>query len=90
MWGRPAGFKGISASRFLLSHAKTLLLVLIISLSLAQEILGAALSAPLTSYKVIYALPMFTIKENKGNITSSSCVSLFVYTPCFIIYIYIY
>lgn len=33
----------------------------------AQEILGAALSAPLTTYKVIYALPMLTIKEDKGN-----------------------
>lgn len=33
----------------------------------AQEILGAALSAPLSTYKVIYALPMLTIKEDKGN-----------------------
>lgn len=31
-----------------------------------QEILGASLSAPLTSYKVIYVLPMLTIKEDKG------------------------
>ena len=28
--------------------------------------MGAALSAPLTSYKKIYALPMLTIKEDKG------------------------
>ena len=28
--------------------------------------MGAALSAPLTSYKEIYALPMLTIKEDKG------------------------
>ncbi|EMP40903.1 Leucyl-tRNA synthetase, cytoplasmic [Chelonia mydas] len=33
---------------------------------MGEEILGAALSAPLTSYKVIYALPMLTIKEDKG------------------------
>uniref|UniRef100_A0A8C4E8K3 leucine--tRNA ligase n=1 Tax=Dicentrarchus labrax TaxID=13489 RepID=A0A8C4E8K3_DICLA len=31
-----------------------------------EDILGCALSAPLTSYKVIYALPMLTIKEDKG------------------------
>uniref|UniRef100_A0A3Q2T4A5 Leucine--tRNA ligase, cytoplasmic n=1 Tax=Fundulus heteroclitus TaxID=8078 RepID=A0A3Q2T4A5_FUNHE len=33
---------------------------------LGQDILGCALSAPLTSYKIIYALPMLTIKEDKG------------------------
>uniref|UniRef100_A0A7N6A613 Leucine--tRNA ligase, cytoplasmic n=1 Tax=Anabas testudineus TaxID=64144 RepID=A0A7N6A613_ANATE len=33
---------------------------------LGQDILGSALSAPLTSYKIIYALPMLTIKEDKG------------------------
>lgn len=31
-----------------------------------QEIMGAALSGPLTKYKVIYTLPMLTIMENKG------------------------
>uniref|UniRef100_A0AAA9S0C9 Leucine--tRNA ligase, cytoplasmic n=1 Tax=Bos taurus TaxID=9913 RepID=A0AAA9S0C9_BOVIN len=31
-----------------------------------EDILGASLSAPLTSYKVIYVLPMLTIKEDKG------------------------
>uniref|UniRef100_A0AAQ6IKG7 leucine--tRNA ligase n=1 Tax=Anabas testudineus TaxID=64144 RepID=A0AAQ6IKG7_ANATE len=31
-----------------------------------EDILGSALSAPLTSYKIIYALPMLTIKEDKG------------------------
>lgn len=31
-----------------------------------QDILGVALSAPLTSYQVIYTLPMLTIKEDKG------------------------
>ncbi|XP_041122657.1 leucine--tRNA ligase, cytoplasmic-like [Polyodon spathula] len=31
-----------------------------------EDILGCALSAPLTSYKIIYALPMLTIKEDKG------------------------
>lgn len=31
-----------------------------------QDILGMALSAPLTSYKVIYTLPMLTIKDDKG------------------------
>lgn len=33
---------------------------------LGQDILGCALSAPLTSYKIIYALPMLTIKDDKG------------------------
>lgn len=31
-----------------------------------QDILGAALKAPFTSYPKIYALPMLTIKEDKG------------------------
>ncbi|XP_055640354.1 leucine--tRNA ligase, cytoplasmic [Toxorhynchites rutilus septentrionalis] len=31
-----------------------------------QEILGLALSTPLTSHKVIYTLPMLSIKEDKG------------------------
>uniref|UniRef100_A0A8I3P763 Leucine--tRNA ligase, cytoplasmic n=2 Tax=Canis lupus familiaris TaxID=9615 RepID=A0A8I3P763_CANLF len=31
-----------------------------------EEILGASLSAPLTSYTVVYVLPMLTIKEDKG------------------------
>ncbi|XP_027462344.1 leucine--tRNA ligase, cytoplasmic isoform X1 [Zalophus californianus] len=33
---------------------------------MGEEILGASLSAPLTSNKVIYVLPMLTIKEEKG------------------------
>ncbi|XP_020662128.3 leucine--tRNA ligase, cytoplasmic [Pogona vitticeps] len=33
---------------------------------MGEEILGAAISVPLTSYKIIYALPMLTIKEDKG------------------------
>ncbi|KAM4875852.1 leucine--tRNA ligase, cytoplasmic [Thomomys bottae] len=33
---------------------------------MGEEILGASLSAPLTCYKVIYVLPMLTIKEDKG------------------------
>ncbi|XP_077329130.1 leucine--tRNA ligase, cytoplasmic [Lithobates pipiens] len=33
---------------------------------MGEDLLGAALSAPRTSYKVIYALPMLTIKEDKG------------------------
>ncbi|XP_061279845.1 leucine--tRNA ligase, cytoplasmic isoform X2 [Bos javanicus] len=33
---------------------------------MGEDILGASLSAPLTSYKVIYVLPMLTIKEDKG------------------------
>ncbi|XP_043919958.1 leucine--tRNA ligase, cytoplasmic [Protopterus annectens] len=33
---------------------------------IGQDILGAGLNAPLTSYKIIYALPMLTIKEDKG------------------------
>ncbi|XP_050318861.1 leucine--tRNA ligase, cytoplasmic [Bactrocera neohumeralis] len=31
-----------------------------------QELLGTPLSAPLTSHKVIYTLPMLSIKEDKG------------------------
>eukprot|EP00092_Neocalanus_flemingeri_P105682 GFUD01135485.1.p1 GENE.GFUD01135485.1~~GFUD01135485.1.p1 ORF type:complete len:1177 (+),score=443.87 GFUD01135485.1:130-3660(+) len=31
-----------------------------------QDIMGLALSAPLTPYKTIYTLPMLTIKEDKG------------------------
>lgn len=31
-----------------------------------QDIMGLALESPLTSYKVIYTLPMLTIKEDKG------------------------
>eukprot|EP00092_Neocalanus_flemingeri_P034373 GFUD01037380.1.p1 GENE.GFUD01037380.1~~GFUD01037380.1.p1 ORF type:complete len:1177 (+),score=448.54 GFUD01037380.1:84-3614(+) len=31
-----------------------------------QDIMGLALSAPLTQYKTIYTLPMLTIKEDKG------------------------
>ena len=31
-----------------------------------QDIMGVALSAPLTSYPKIYTLPMLTIKDNKG------------------------
>ncbi|KAK6317473.1 hypothetical protein J4Q44_G00128730 [Coregonus suidteri] len=33
---------------------------------LGNDILRCALSAPLTSYQTIYALPMLTIKEDKG------------------------
>ncbi|KAH0629739.1 hypothetical protein JD844_012055 [Phrynosoma platyrhinos] len=39
---------------------------------MGEDILGAALSAPLTCYKVIYALPMLTIKEDKGEAATSS------------------
>ena len=31
-----------------------------------QDIMGIRLKAPLTSYDVIYTLPMLTIKEDKG------------------------
>ena len=31
-----------------------------------QDLMGAQLSSPLTSYKVIYTLPMLTIKDDKG------------------------
>ncbi|KAK4887053.1 hypothetical protein RN001_003324 [Aquatica leii] len=33
---------------------------------IGQDLLGVALSAPMTEYKIIYALPMLTIKEDKG------------------------
>lgn len=32
-----------------------------------QDLMGVALKAPLTSYDVIYTLPMLTIKEDKGH-----------------------
>lgn len=31
-----------------------------------QDIMGVSLKAPLTSYDVIYTLPMLTIKDDKG------------------------
>ena len=31
-----------------------------------SELIGAKLKAPLTSYDVVYALPMLTIKDDKG------------------------
>lgn len=34
----------------------------------AQDILGVGLEAPLTLCKVIYTLPMLTIKEDKGTV----------------------
>ncbi|XP_038055725.1 leucine--tRNA ligase, cytoplasmic-like [Patiria miniata] len=40
--------------------------VTVIAQLVGQDIMGMALSAPLTSYKTIYTLPMLTIKENKG------------------------
>ena len=33
---------------------------------LFQDIMGVRLKAPLTSYDVIYTLPMLTIKDDKG------------------------
>jgi isoleucyl-tRNA synthetase len=32
-----------------------------------EDLMGVALKAPLTSYDVIYTLPMLTIKEDKGH-----------------------
>ncbi|XP_029439505.1 leucine--tRNA ligase, cytoplasmic isoform X2 [Rhinatrema bivittatum] len=42
---------------------------------MGEDILGAALSVPLTSYRVVYALPMLTIKEDKGTGVVSSVPS---------------
>lgn len=42
-----------------------------------KDILGCALSAPLTSYKIIYALPMLTIKEDKGMSPTLKIVDIF-------------
>ena len=36
--------------------------------------MGVALKAPLTSYEVIYTLPMLTIKEDKGHIKVNDAV----------------
>lgn len=33
---------------------------------LGSELLGVALSAPLTQHKIVYALPMLSVKEDKG------------------------
>lgn len=38
----------------------------IIAKLIGQDIMGLALTAPLTSHKIIYTLPMLTIKEDKG------------------------
>lgn len=38
----------------------------VLSEILGQDLLGAALKTPLTNYEKIYALPMLTIKEDKG------------------------
>lgn len=35
--------------------------------NILQDLLGCALKAPATSYEKIYALPMLTIKEDKGS-----------------------
>lgn len=56
-----------------LTQAEKNALFVIMFLCPTQEILGAALSAPLTSYKVVYALPMLTIKEDKGNVAAAAC-----------------
>jgi leucyl-tRNA synthetase len=40
-----------------------------------SEIIGCGLTAPLTSYPIIYALPMLTIKEDKGTGIVSSVPS---------------
>ena len=44
-----------------------------------QDILGLPLQAPLTSYSVIYTLPMLTIKENKGQGTTFKHLEYFSY-----------
>lgn len=33
---------------------------------LGSDLLGIALSAPLTQHKIVYALPMLSVKEDKG------------------------
>lgn len=38
----------------------------IIARIIGQDIMGLPISAPLTSHKIIYTLPMLTIKEDKG------------------------
>lgn len=76
----PADLKSISQESLLSEAAEGLFVT--IFLCSAQEILGAALSAPLTTYRVIYALPMLTIKEDKGeNCTAASCQRL-LDVPC--------
>ena len=35
--------------------------------------MGIPIKAPLTSYDVIYTLPMLTIKEDKGTYLSCDC-----------------
>lgn len=41
------------------------------------------MSAPLTSYKIIYALPMLTIKEDKGTISGSLlCLCAWIWGKC--------
>jgi len=41
-------------------------LLLLLLLCGGQDVLGVGLEAPLTLCKVIYTLPMLTVKEDKG------------------------
>ena len=54
-----------------------------VSILSLQDIMGMALHAPLTSYKVIYTLPMMTIKQGKGEhpsiVDSGSVVFLLIF-----------
>ena len=45
-----------------------------------QDIMGIPLNAPLTSHKIVYTLPMLTIKEDKGILNES----LFSYLSCYV------
>ncbi|XP_019863303.1 PREDICTED: leucine--tRNA ligase, cytoplasmic-like [Amphimedon queenslandica] len=55
-----------------------------------KDILGLSLKAPLTSYDVIYTLPMLTIKEDKGTcvchmrVTWALWVSIYTHAYCYI------
>ncbi|KAK6031486.1 leucine--tRNA ligase, partial [Ostertagia ostertagi] len=57
---RNMSYQGLTASNGVVRYVDGLEKIL------GSELLGAALSAPLASYTKIYALPMLTIKDDKG------------------------
>lgn len=46
--------------------------VLIVCAAILQDIMGVALSGPLTVYEKIYTLPMINIKEGKGSCSAGT------------------
>ena len=45
--------------------------------------MGVGLKAPLTSFDVVYTLPMLTVKADKGTVERSLCVKMMI--KCFFV-----